>query len=55
MGKNVYVIPNNKQWASFQSIVTFQLYHGILLGVNLDIQNLLLSYYFGGSSTGHLQ
>jgi hypothetical protein len=34
-----------RQMASNASTLTFQLYHGILLGVNLDIQNLLLSFY----------
>ena len=37
-------LPKIRQMASNKSTLTFQLYHGILRGVSLDIQNLLWSF-----------
>ena len=36
-GSTLQHLPKTTQWASNEPTLTFQLYHGILLGVNLDI------------------
>ena len=48
-------LPNSMRSAIKQLTVTFPLYCEILLGVNLDIQTVLLSLKMGGASTTHLR
>ena len=42
--QKVYILPKIMRWASNEPIVTFQLYCGILEGVNLDIQTVLCNW-----------
>ena len=43
MRKKVYTLPNSRQWTSNELTFTYKLYYGILLGVNFDIQTVLLN------------
>jgi hypothetical protein len=45
--QKVHIIPNSMQLASHEPTLTFQNNYGILLGVNLNIQSVLLSLYLG--------
>ena len=48
-------LPNSIQLTSSRPTLTFQLYCGLLLGVNLDIQTVLLNLYLGRWNGGSLQ
>jgi hypothetical protein len=48
-------LPNSIQLSSNEPIVTFQLYCGILWGVNLNIQTVLWNFDTDGSSKESLQ
>ena len=45
-------LPKNIKVSSNEPTLTFQNDYGIFLVVNLDIQNLLLNFYLGGSRRG---
>ena len=53
--KKLQLIPKSKQLTSNEPIVTYKLYCGFFLGVNFDIQTVLLNFQVSGSSAGHLQ
>ena len=48
-------IPKIMRWALLKPTVTFQLYRGVLLGSNLNIQMVLYNWEVGGWSKTHLQ